>query len=98
MGAGTGGAYTVCVDYPGCENSFTYQVPHAVFPTPPGKGGITPYYGNTAKIVGGKGRFQGASGNLNVNGPAIAWPDSGSPIGFSGRWNPVVSGKICGIQ
>ena len=98
MGAGTGGAYTVCVGYPTCTDSFTYEVPHSVFPIPPGKGGLVPYYGNTAKIVHGTGRFQNASGNLNVNGPAFVWPDSGSPFGVSGRWNPAISGKVCGIQ
>jgi hypothetical protein len=98
MGEGRGGAYTVCVGYPACTDSFTYEVPHAVFPIPPGKGGIVPYYGNTAKIVHGTGRFQNASGNLNVNGPAFVWPDSGSPFGVSGRWNPAISGKVCGIQ
>jgi hypothetical protein len=98
MGAGRGGAYTVCVGYPTCTDSFTYEVPNAVFPIPPGKGGIVPYFGNTAKIVSGTGRFQAASGNLNVSGPAIVWPDSSSPFGVSGRWNPAISGRVCGVQ
>ena len=98
MGAGRAGSYTVCVGYPSCADSFTYEVANAVFPGPPGKNGLMSYYGNTAKIVLGTGKFQSASGNLNVSGPAIAWPDSNSPIGFAGKWNPVISGSVCGIQ
>jgi hypothetical protein len=98
MGTGKAGAYTICADYPACTNSFTYEVSTSVFPLPPGKGGLVPYYGNTAKISVGKGTFQGAFGNLNVAGPALAWPDTNSPIGMTGRWNPSISGKVCGIQ
>ena len=97
MGAGKDGLYMICADYPGCTNTLTYAVPHSTFPAPPGQGGIVAYHGNTAKIVGGTGKYAGASGNLNVNGPAIAWPDNGSPIGVSGRWNATISGKVCGI-
>lgn len=107
MGAGKGGSYTVGVNCsapsaPGglyfCPDTFTYEVPKAVFPSPPGQAGIMFYMGNTAKIVGGTGKFYGASGNLNVRGPAIAWVDPASSIGFSGRWSPEISGNICGIQ
>jgi hypothetical protein len=86
------------VGYPACTDSFTYEVSQAVFPSPPGKGGLGRYNGNTAKIIRGTGRFQNASGNLNDTGPYIAWPDGASPIGFSGRWNGEVSGNICGIR
>ncbi len=105
MGAGRGGAYTICFgDIDGCRtdssnmDTITYEVPHAVFPFGPGKIGVAYYLGNTAKIVGGTNRFLGVSGNLNVSGPAITWPDLASPFGVSGRWNVEISGKICGIQ
>ena len=78
-----------------CTDSFTYQVPHAVFPGPPGQGGLMFYMGNTAKIVSGEGKFKYASGNLNVKGPAIAWPVGD---GYAGGWSPEISGKVCGIQ
>jgi hypothetical protein len=102
VGQGRGGSYTVGVNCnPGlfysCTDTFTYEVPNAVFPSPPGQAGLLFYIGNTAKIVAGTGRFEGASGNLNVRGPAIVWPDS-NPFGVSGRWDPEISGDICGIQ
>ncbi len=88
----------MCVGYPTCTDTFTYEVPTSVFPNPPGHGGVMSYYGNTAKIVRGTGKFQSASGNLNVSGPAIVWADPNSPIGVYGRWNPKISGNVCGIQ
>lgn len=97
MGQGRGGSYTVCTDYPACTDSFTYEVPTAMFPGPPGQKGIGFYIGNTASIVGGTGRFATASGSLNVVGPAFAWPDN-NEFGFSGRWNAELSGQICGID
>jgi len=103
VGQGRGGSYTVgtgCV--PGnlyaCTDSFTYEVSNAVWPGPPGKIGFGHYIGNTATIVRGTGRFQYASGNLNVTGPFIAWEDSNSPFGVYGRFNAEMSGNICGIQ
>jgi hypothetical protein len=98
VGSGKGGAYTVCVGYPTCTDSFTYEVPNAVYPVPPGQAGFMKYSGNTAKIKSGTGRFQSAFGNLNVSGPAVAWEDSASSFGVSGRWNVSLSGKVCGIH
>jgi hypothetical protein len=107
IGQGKNGSYTVGINCTApmtrgsvytCPDTFTYQVPNAVFPIPRGKNGLVIYIGNTAKIVGGTGMLQGATGNLNVRGPAIAWDDTTSPIGVSGRWNPEISGDICGIQ
>jgi hypothetical protein len=104
IGQGRGGSYTVAIGCPTpvvpgnpyvCTDSFTYEVSNAVWTQPPGFGH---YIGNTAKIVGGTGRFQFASGNLNVNGPFIAWPDGNSPFKLSGRWNPELSGQVCGVQ
>jgi hypothetical protein len=108
MGSGKGGVYTVGINciapyQPGnstqfysCQHTLTYEVPHAVFPMPPGKAGLMSYSGNTAKIVRGTGKFASASGNLNVRGPAIAWPVSETQ--FEGRWVPEISGKVCDIQ
>ena len=97
LGQGRGGSYTICLQYPGCIDSFTYEVPTAVFQFSPGQLGLVDYTGNTAKIVGGTGKFKGASGNLNVAGPAVVWPDANSSIGLAGRWNAELSGKICGM-
>jgi hypothetical protein len=99
IGIGRDGSYTVCVNYPACSDSFTYEVHNAVFPFPPGKA-VGFYIGNTAKIATGTGRFISATGNLNVSGPAFAWPDSdpSNPLGARGRWNVQLSGKVCGVQ
>ena len=78
-----------------CTNTITYEVANTVYSRPPGFGR---YIGNSTKIVGGTGRFQFVSGNLNVNGPFIAWPDANSRVKLSGRWNPELSGFVCGVQ
>jgi len=49
IGQGRGGTYTICIGYPACTDSLTYEVPTSVFPMPPGKGGLGRYNGNTAK-------------------------------------------------
>ena len=98
IGQGRDGSYTVCISYPVCTDSFTYEVPASVFPKPPGQDGLGLYSGNTAKIVSGTGKFAAASGNLNVGGSYLTWRDSGSPFGVSGRWNAELSGKICGVD
>ena len=85
---GADGKYT-------CQHTFTYEVANAVYTQPPGFGR---YSGNAAKIVSGTGRFRFATGNLNINGPFIAWPDATSPLKASGRWNPELSGFICGVE
>jgi hypothetical protein len=81
-----------------CGDSFTYEVANSVFGFAPGKAGLGDYKCNTAKIVSGTGRFLGASGNLNVVGPFILWPDSTSPFTVRGRWNGEVNGNICSAR
>lgn len=81
-----------------CTDSFTYEVTNAVFGFAPGKAGLGNYIGNSAKIISGTGRFLDASGNLNISGPYILWPDSSSPFTVSGRWNGEFSGTICGVH
>ncbi len=98
IGQGRGGMGTVCVGYPSCTDSFSYEIPTSVWPAPPGKGGFGIYNGNNVKIIRGTGRFQYASGNLNESGPFVAWPDVNSPYGVSGRYNAELSGLICGIR
>lgn len=98
VGQGRGGSYKICIQYPACTDSFTYEVPTAVFNFSPGKVGLGEYRGNTAKIAGGTVRFSSASGNLNIAGPFIVWPDSTSSIGLSGRWSGEYSGSICGVH
>ena len=90
----------MCLGPPGypCNDSFTYEVSNAVWGFRPGKGGLGNYQGNTAAIVGGTGRFASASGNLNVAGPFLVWPDDNSLFGVSGRWNGEISGSLCGVQ
>ena len=103
IGQGRGGSYTIgfgCA--PGdpyvCTDTLTFEVPNSVFPSPPGMTGLGRYNGNTARIVGGTGRFESASGNLNVTGTFMVWPDESSPIGVFGRFNAELSGNICGVQ
>jgi len=48
--------------------------------------------------ISGTGKFLGASGNLNVAGPFILWPDSTSPFTVRGRWNGEVNGNIWGAR
>ena len=95
LGVGKGGTYTVCTDYPACHDTFTYEVPFAVFPSQPGT--LMDYIAYGIKIVKGSGKFAGASGNLDVRGPAVAWPDN-SPLEWAGRWTAEMSGTICGIH
>ena len=102
IGQGLKGAYIVgfnCTGEPGgiytCADTFTYEVPIAVWNKPPGFGR---YVGSTAKIVAGTGRFRSASGYLTVYGTFAGWPDPASRLGLSGRWNPEISGQICGVQ
>jgi len=95
LGVGKGGAYTVCTDYPACLDSFTYEVPFAVFPSQPGA--LMDYIGYGIKIVKGTGRFARATGNLEVRGPAMSWPDD-NPLQWAGRWTAQLSGTICDIQ
>ena len=85
-------------DPPVCTDTLTFEVPNSVFPSPPGMIGLGRYNGNTARIVGGTGRFESASGNLNFTGTFIVWPDQSSPIGVFGRTNAELSGNICGVQ
>jgi hypothetical protein len=101
IGQGLRGSYTVgfnCTELGGiytCADTFTYEVPIAVWTRPPGFGR---YVGSTARIVAGTGRFQSASGYLTVYGIFGGWPDAASRIGMSGRWNPEISGQVCGVQ
>lgn len=101
IGIARGGQYTVgvgCTTKDGvlsCTDTFTYEVPVAVYTRPPGFGHYT---GDSAKIVRGTGRFQAATGNLNISGAFIAWPDPASPRGASGRWNAKIIGQLCGVQ
>jgi hypothetical protein len=88
IGQARGGVYKVC--FGDCTDSFTYEVSNAVFPFPPGKVGVGYYKGNTAKIVKGTGRFELASGNLNVTAPFIVWEGGG-------RGSGEISGAICGV-
>jgi hypothetical protein len=101
IGQGLRGSYTVglnCTGSPGgiytCADTFTYEVPIAVWNRPPGFGR---YVGSTARIVAGTGRFLSASGYLTVYGVFGGWPDAASRLGSSGRWNPELSGQICGV-
>lgn len=103
IGQGRGGSYTIGLGCapgdPGvCTDTLTFEVPNSVFPSPPGMIGLGRYNGNTARIVGGTGRFESASGNLNFTGTFIVWPDQSSPIGVFGRTNAELSGNICGVQ
>ena len=98
-----GGVYKVCFAPSGstgwsgkCDDSFTYEVPHAVVIWPSGK--RLGLYTANVNILKGTGRFKSASGHLNVTGPFTAWEDPNSIFGASGRWNPTLMGSVCGVQ
>ncbi len=109
VGQGRGGSYTLgfnCIPpgQPGnstpyylCADTLTYAVPNAVWPVtlvdPSASIGFGHYIGNSAKIAGGTGRFQGASGNLNASGPFIFGP--AFPVG---RFSADISGNVCGVN
>jgi hypothetical protein len=94
-GMGDNGSYTFV--FGGGVDSFKVEIPHAVWPFPPGKIGVGYYRGN-GKILQGTGRFYNASGVLDWSGPAVVWPDANSPFGIYGRFNAEVRGSICGVQ
>lgn len=78
----------------GANGTFTTEITTAVGTFPPGKIGIG-YYMGTAKIARGTGRFQSASGNIQVTGPFLGW--------FEGEnlevlWNAELSGTICNVS
>lgn len=103
MGQGSGGSYTIGFDCGSddpieCTETLTFEIPNPVFQNPPGMIGLGNYNGNTARITGGTGRFEDASGNLHVNGPFFVWPDASSPFGVFGRASLELSGNICGVQ
>lgn len=98
-----GGEYKVCLTSAAawggpndCLDSFTYRVPHAAVIWPSGK--FLGNYKASANIVKGSGKFASASGQLDLSGPFIVWPDTNSVFGVSGRGNIDVSGTICGVK
>lgn len=76
-------------------DSFTIEVAHAVFNFPIGKAGFGQYKGH-ATIVSGTGRFQYASGSIDWEGPFVVWSPDGTH--FYGRFNPTITGTLCGVQ
>ena len=78
----------------GANGSFTTEV-HAVGTFPPGKI-MFGYYMGAAKIAQGTGRFQSASGNIQVAGPFIGWTFDG--VNFEARWNAEISGTVCNVS
>jgi len=95
------GVYKVCFGASGAwlggqGDCFSYEVPHAVVIWPAAN--WLGSYRATANIVKGTGRFASASGQLDVAGPFILWPDANSPFGVDGRWDGEFNGSICGVQ
>lgn len=76
------------------KDTITTYVTNAVFPVAPGWKG-TGLYQASHKIVSGTGIFQNATGTLLITGTYILGEDQDG--NFYGRWNPDVSGKICGM-
>ncbi len=76
-------------------DSFTIEVAHAVFNFPIGQAGFGQYKGH-ATLISGTGRFQYASGSIDWEGPFIVWSPDGA--NYYGRFNPMITGTICGIQ
>ena len=84
----------------GNGNTLIVSSIHSTFPTPPGHGSsattIVGQYQASGKIMSGTGRFQNASGTLNISGPWLAY-DLDKPLPH-GRWNGEVNGNVCGVQ
>ena len=76
-------------------DGFTVEVEHAVFNFPVGKAGFGQYKGH-ATIVSGTGRFQYASGSIDLEAPFIVWTPDGT--NYYGRGNETITGTICGVQ
>jgi hypothetical protein len=79
-----------------CTDKIFISVPNSIF------GATAPIYdryqGNSAYFNGGTGRFEYATGNLTINGPYIVWNTPGGPTPRTGRFNPEINGRICGVQ
>ncbi len=78
----------------GVADSLTIQFTHAVWPFPPGKGGIGEYKGE-GRIVEGTGRFANAWGNVTWSAPFIMWVEGQN---LYARANGFIKGSVCGFQ
>lgn len=97
---GKNGSYRVALkDSAGVVMGSVWIQVHSEFGFPPGKAGLG-YYKGLGIIVQGKGEgmFAYASGSFDWAGPFVAWDDTGSSLGFSGRFNPEIKGSICGVM
>jgi hypothetical protein len=78
-----------------CADTIRIAVPNSIFG--PGAPIFGQYQGNAAYIDGGTGRFEFVTGNTTFNGPYIVWATGATPP-FNGRFNPEMSGQICGVE
>jgi len=91
-GMGDNGTYT----YTFGGDSFTV-VNEGVWNFSPGKAGLG-YARAHQTIMQGTGRFQYASGMIELTAPFIVWPDAASPFGVYGRGSGALRGNICGVK
>ncbi len=81
------------------KDTFTTSVANAIYPLWPGmKGPAYGFYQASHKLVPEKGTgiFKNATGTLLITGTYIVGVDQYG--NFSSRWNPDITGKICGLQ
>ncbi len=80
----------------GNGDSFTVGNFHASFPIPPGKVGMGTFNGS-GKIIGGTGKFEGATGTENEHGPYLMWimVDGNGVPWLMGKYNATSVSRVC---
>lgn len=86
----------------GNGDTFTVGGYHAIFPTPPGKAGMGTFVG-TGKIIGGTGKFEGATGTENETGPYLEWiaeeavaePCVPNSPCLTGKYHATIAIRVC---
>lgn len=101
-GMGLRGSYTFMFGDPTADwhtyiDKFTVALGRAVWNSAPGAawpdGQLAGDYQASGQIVGGAGRFEGATGNMIIHGSFF---DAVIPAGDEvARWNPEINGVIC---
>ena len=94
-GQGRGGSFLFDL---GQNGTFIVRNANAIWPAIPRFGGSNFATGNfraAGSIESGTGRFATATGNINFDGPFLAWNADVFPP--SGRFNNNISGNVCGV-
>jgi hypothetical protein len=104
IGMGRGGEFKICFSplqyrsetgLSDCAESFTIGYRNGVWPFPGGQAGFGEYKANTT-IIEGAGRFQFASGHIDLAGPFVFGQPSNADWFF--RAGVQLSGQVCGVR